>query len=784
MKNIIRLMMVLALITALPLSIFATAHADSFNQNNIIDDAVFNNTSSMNATQINNWLNSNFPSSCISTNNGFSAPDPTGYSPSTGYTYGNNVSAGQVIVDAGQAYGLNPQVLLATLQKESSVVSGDASYRCQYINTAMGYGCPDNGDCPTNPATMSGFSKQVIHAAWLFKFGQQRSLGNTGWSIQSNNYPQPGDVWNNSDDPPTCYGGPMTQGTLSRGCGKAATYYDGYTPIDGTSVHMDSGATAALYWYTPHFSGNQHFFSIFSGWFGSTHAFEPPSSLLLLGNQSGKLYFVSLDNSTRYFIPTWSTLLAYGLNRYQIIPTDDTVINNYANGGTLKTLVFNNSDQKVYLVDGGKRYWFQQYCAQWGLDCMNQTPGDVSFLSSTYFDNFVSYGGLGQPLQQSGGTYYLMQNGTKAPFATAPDMQALGYSGSQSISIVQDDLNSAQALGALQISSPSFLALNSQLLYFDGQSYHHVPSWDVYSAWGERPILNPPTSLYNTTPPTLSGDLSIWVKNADNHYFLVDAGRKIDVTASPTDWYSGSYQSLGNAAVSWISDIAGKPNVNAGGGIYVMQGGAKRHVPTYDDYLWLGINSSNTLNISAFSTANIPTGTDILRDGGLFTVAGDPGLYLVNGSSSFHVPSVNMFNDFSFNWGLIHSNLASSLLTAYPNSGDLSRWVRPTAGNLTYVSHGTKVNVDATAAGNWGIDVGTHPAADVHLAGLFNIAHSQTLGQIVRNDDNGGLYYGSGGTFHYIASYNTFVSLGGLKNPPVDVYSDFFTGLTQGSTYN
>jgi hypothetical protein len=246
-------------------------HASAaFNQNLIMDDTVFSDTNSMSAASIDSWLNANFPSSCISTHNGFYSPDPTGYTPSLGFTYGGNVSAGRVISDSAKAYGLNPQVILATLQKESSVVSGDASYHCAYINTAMGYGCPDSGSCPTDPATMSGFSKQVIHAAWLMKFGEQRSLGNTGWDVQYTNYPQVGDRWDNSDDPPTCYGGPMTQGNLSRGCSQPATFYDGYTTIDNTAVHMDTGATATLYWYTPHFHGNQLFYNNFTAWFGGT----------------------------------------------------------------------------------------------------------------------------------------------------------------------------------------------------------------------------------------------------------------------------------------------------------------------------------------------------------------------------------------------------------------------------------------------------------------------------------------------------------------------------------
>jgi hypothetical protein len=277
-----------------------SAHA-AFNHNDLIDDSIYNNASAMSAGQIDNWLNGNFGStSCISTAHGFSAPDPTGYSPGGGFTYSGNVSAGRVIADAAQAYGINPEVILTTLQKEQSLVSGGAGCSVLGDSGAMGYGCPDsgtthnypaegalaaplfylnnvpitgvNGTC-VNTAAKVGFSQQVIHGAWLLKFGQQRSEGNTGWDVQLTNFPQVGDSWNNSDDPQTCYGGPMTQGSFKR-CSTDANpvFYDGFTTIDGTSVHMDDGATAALYWYTPHFSGNQHFYNLFSGWFGNPNS--------------------------------------------------------------------------------------------------------------------------------------------------------------------------------------------------------------------------------------------------------------------------------------------------------------------------------------------------------------------------------------------------------------------------------------------------------------------------------------------------------------------------------
>jgi hypothetical protein len=182
------------------------------------------------------------------------------------------------------------------------LVSGGSGCTVLGDTGAMGYGCPDsgtthnypaegalaaplfylngspitavNGTC-VNGAAKAGFSQQIIHAAWLLKFGEQRSEGNTGWNIQ-----KPG--WDNSDDPQTCYGGPMTQGSFKRCSTDAnAVFYDGYTTIDGSSTHMDDGATAALYWYTPHFSGNQHFVSLFTSWFGN-----PSSPCLASSNVS------------------------------------------------------------------------------------------------------------------------------------------------------------------------------------------------------------------------------------------------------------------------------------------------------------------------------------------------------------------------------------------------------------------------------------------------------------------------------------------------------------------
>lgn len=260
----------------------------AFNPNRLLDDGIMNNVNSMSASQIDAFLNTK-TYSCISPNSGFEARVPTGYSPSGGFTYGGFGTAGQVIAASAQAYDINPQVLIVTLEKEQSLITGRESSTYCYgtehkYAAATGYGCPDSGgsynwtgvslyrrngtehtasgNTCVNSAVKAGFAQQVIRAAWLLKFSQQRSLGNIGWAIIRGS-------WDNSDDLNSCYSGPMTQGTWKVCPNGSATYYDGYRTIDSQAVHMDTGGTAALYWYTPHFHGNENFVNLFTGWFGS-----------------------------------------------------------------------------------------------------------------------------------------------------------------------------------------------------------------------------------------------------------------------------------------------------------------------------------------------------------------------------------------------------------------------------------------------------------------------------------------------------------------------------------
>ncbi|HEX7260089.1 MAG TPA: hypothetical protein VF272_04130 [Candidatus Saccharimonadia bacterium] len=262
--KLFRLSLFALLLICTSLGLSNTAHAVDYSNSNMMDDQIFDNTGSMSEAQIQSFLASKGP--CLP-----NFQTPNFYFDGTSWHYGDissttppsdsvnyphrwqaafgpaTIGASTAIYKASRQWGLNPQVILATLQKESSLVAGTACDGWRY-NSAMGYGCPDSGGCN---AKYVGFTRQVLWGSWQLKFNKERAYGNTAWD---------------GDDAIT-YVGYMTEGDRRR-CGTCPlVHYDGNATIDGQQIHIENGTTASLFTYTPHL--NQSFPGIFESWFGS-----------------------------------------------------------------------------------------------------------------------------------------------------------------------------------------------------------------------------------------------------------------------------------------------------------------------------------------------------------------------------------------------------------------------------------------------------------------------------------------------------------------------------------
>jgi hypothetical protein len=131
--------------------------------------------------------------------------------------FGQTKTAAQMISDASVRFNVNPKIILATLQKEQSLLTTKHPSQSQY-NGAMGAGMPDSGN---NNMSMQGFGNQIYWGAQKFDKNAR------DWHMGATEY------------------------------------------VDGNHQSCANEGTFAQYRYTPHYSGVMSFWTIFWRYFGN-----------------------------------------------------------------------------------------------------------------------------------------------------------------------------------------------------------------------------------------------------------------------------------------------------------------------------------------------------------------------------------------------------------------------------------------------------------------------------------------------------------------------------------
>jgi hypothetical protein len=82
-----------------------------------------------------------------------------------------------MVVEAAVAHDINPVILIARMQVETSLVSKTSAPSASLLGRALGCGCPDGGTC--NP-TYSGLHRQLDCAATTLRRWYDASIDGTG----------------------------------------------------------------------------------------------------------------------------------------------------------------------------------------------------------------------------------------------------------------------------------------------------------------------------------------------------------------------------------------------------------------------------------------------------------------------------------------------------------------------------------------------------------------------------------------------------------------------------
>jgi hypothetical protein len=226
---------------------------------------------------------------------------------------GKEKPVAEIIWRVATSYKINPQYLLALLQKEQSLVE-DRDPTQKQFDWATGYGVCDN--CSKNDPAIQDFKGFASQLEWAAKQHREKYL------LQ----------------------------ILSRGKTIAGYAPGKETIIDGKRLIPRNQATAMLYSYTPHIAGNLNLWRIWKRWFGLTL----PDGTIAQGRTSKQTYLIRFGEKRPF---KSQSVVASLVDMDKVVVVDDSQLINYPQG---KAIAFANYslvqvNSKRYLIDGQKK---------------------------------------------------------------------------------------------------------------------------------------------------------------------------------------------------------------------------------------------------------------------------------------------------------------------------------------------------------------------------------------------------------------------------------------------
>lgn len=298
-------------------------------------------------------------------------------------------TASMIIADAAERNQVNPQYLLVLLQKEQGLITNPTPKPSQ-LDWAAGYAACDSCDVD-HPGLQQykGFAKQIDRAAWRTRYF----------------YEHPEEF----------------------------TYIEGEIGIvNNQEVFMKNRATAALYNYTPHISGNRLFWKIFETWFRPLS--HPDGSLL---QEYGEPGIWLIQNGQKHAFKSKAALTSrYSLGNVVAVSAES--LQQYPIGAPIAypdfALVLDPSG-KVYLLAGKNKRWIEDEATfhslgfNWDEVEVAASANDLAYFDEGDVINTASAQPFAALVQdpESYGIYYVI-DGVKYPLL-APELLTLNFSG-------------------------------------------------------------------------------------------------------------------------------------------------------------------------------------------------------------------------------------------------------------------------------------------------------------------------------------------------------------------
>ncbi|MEN9752813.1 MAG: hypothetical protein RL670_504 [Actinomycetota bacterium] len=518
-------------------------------------------------------------------------------------------TAAMIIYSIARACGINPRVLIVTLQKEQGLVQATNPSAYMY-KAAMGYGCPDSdpGICGN---VWTGLFNQIYKAAGQFQwYGDARgsfTYLKVGKNININYHPK-------------------------ASCGKK-------------TFELKSQATANLYYYTPYTPnqaaldnlystgdacsayGNRNFWRFYWDWFGS-----PIGGGFLLKSKTSDPYLVV--NDTRYKVTDPALLESLKpLGPLGTISQD--YLESFTEGSEMTPLV-KDVTGNFWMVSDGARYKVTD-CASatnYGLDCAQAVQ-----LTSSQLSALKASGTLTPLVSGSNNDLYLIQDSQIHEVLDSESLAAAGITGI-AVSPVNVAAFSKLAWGA-PIAQDGTVFLNRStsktVVYSEGIGYELAADTakDIdFSKWfrvssGTLSTAGLKTVLSPAKLTTIVQDV------AGLGYLLGNSGKR---ALGPVSGYTSKAPVLPASLLNRFADdapLAAPALVKAPGSktIYLIRDGKKRLTDSLRGNFAAELATPTIQEVPASALALVSTGLPAASPGTFVQTSSSGPTYLVDGFS-------------------------------------------------------------------------------------------------------------------------------------------------------
>jgi hypothetical protein len=402
--------------------------------------------------------------------------------------YGMSVAA--LIAQKSALYGIAAEVILATLEKESSAISRSTPQSAPVEMWVLGFGWND---------TMASCGYDQSHA-----LSKATAYGGVGQQITYAMSSQYGlKLWYNQS---------------------AGTYGNTYTSTDGATFNPANQATKALYTYTPYvYNGNYNFWLFYNDWFSNgTKAFQREAQLVK-GTTTSEIYAYWPAQSKRWYLTSMAAATAWGIQNQTVTTLSDSALAAIPVGtGSITRMSKYAGIDDVFYMEGGTKYHLKtdKLFSLYNLNWSELSTVDTALLEQAP---------TGQPIgmlarSQGHPEVYLLTLGHRFYIPDEATLTNWGYNWNDLSWIPQSEIDNYPSAGNLDYLVQ--LEGSDRVYALSNGKHLYIPSADVLNNWGLNFGMVSHVGLEMGYILTDGPTLTRVVRGSDSRVFFIQNGKK------------------------------------------------------------------------------------------------------------------------------------------------------------------------------------------------------------------------------------------------------------------